>query len=416
MKKTIPIEKLRDAFKKTSLNKRDVDVVLVLCVLAITCLGFLVLSSATLTYGSRPYLIKQGLATILGIAIAFGLMLVDYHIWKKYYPLLYLISVVLLVATLLFGHGDTTWGAKSWLAIGPLNFQPAEFAKIFLVICVASYLDDHAEHLNQPKELLKTLIFACFPVLLILLQPDFGTAMVFLFFIAVMLFFSGLDWKYIFGALGAVLLSLPLFYARLDEYQKDRILDFLKPEANTSGSGYQAYEGRIAIGDGRLFGRGLYRGPQTQYNFIPTKETDFIFPVLVEELGFLGGSLLIVLYGLLAYRLLSLSKIAKDLTGKLMVMGFLSIFFIHIWENVGMTLGLMPITGIPLPFISYGGTFQLVNFAMIGLCLSVRYHRSTTSGTSKKTPFSNYWEKITDRLADFQEEQLHKERKRRMHR
>lgn len=419
MKKTLFIDILTDkfdklprAFRPKAPDKRSIDIPLILCILAITVLGFLVLSSATLTYGNAPYLIKQGIATALGISIAAALMLIDYHLWKKYYPFLYILSLLLLVATLIFGHGDTTWGAKSWLAVGPFNFQPAEFVKVFLVICVAAYLDDHAEKLNRPKELAKMLAFSCFPVLLILMQPDFGTAMVFLFFIAVMLFFSGLDWRYIFGALGAALLSLPFFYARLDDYQKNRILDFLKPEANTSGSGYQAYEGRIAIGDGRLFGRGLYRGPQTQYNFIPTKETDFIFPVLVEELGFIGGGTLLFLYAFLIYRLLSLSKIARDDTGKLMVMGFLSVFFIHIWENIGMTLGLMPITGIPLPFISYGGTFQMVNFAIIGLCLSVRYHRQTEYRADSLKFFENF----SESWGRFRDRQLRKERGRRARR
>lgn len=404
-----PLERLLSHFH-FDFNKRNIDMTLVLAVVAVTVLGFVVLSSATLTYGNRPYLIKQLVATLLGAGIAFGLMVVDYRIWKTYYPFLYLLSVVLLAATLLFGHGDTTWGSKSWLSIGPINFQPAEFVKIFLVICLAAYLDEHGHKLNDPKELIKTLAFAGFPVGLIMLQPDFGTAMVFLFFIAIMLFFTNLDWKYIFGALGAVVLSLPVLYARLDDYQKDRILNFLKPDANTSGSGYQAYEGRIAIGDGRFFGRGLYKGPQTQFNFVPTKETDFIFPVLVEELGFVGGSLLIFLYGLIFYRLISLSKIAKDKMGELMILGFLGILFIHVWENMGMTLGLMPVTGIPLPFISYGGTFQMVNLATIGLCLSVRYHR-TSRASFENLP--NYWEKNTDRIAEFQQEQLHKERSRR---
>ena len=393
-----------------NLNKRNIDITLVLAIVAITLLGFVVLSSATLTYGNKPYLIKQGIATVIGAAFAFSLMVVDYRIWKTYYPFLYIFSIILLVATLLFGHGDTTWGSKSWLTVGPVNFQPAEFVKIFLVICLAAYLDTHGHKLTEPKELIKTLAFAGFPVGLILLQPDFGTAMVFLFFIAIMLFFTDLDWKYIFGALGAVLLSLPFLYARLDDYQKNRILDFMKPDANKSGSGYQAYEGRIAIGDGRLFGRGLYKGPQTQFNFVPTKETDFIYPVLVEELGFLGGSLLIVLYGLIFYRLISLSKIAKDKMGELMILGFLGILFIHVWENIGMTLGLMPVTGIPLPFISYGGTFQLVNFAMIGLCLSVRYHRTSRLSHGN---LPNYWERFTDHIAEIQQEQLHKERSRR---
>ena len=173
-----------------NLNKRNIDITLVLAIVAVTLLGFVVLSSATLTYGNKPYLIKQGIATVIGAAFAFSLMVVDYRIWKTYYPFLYIFSIILLVATLLFGHGDTTWGSKSWLTVGPVNFQPAEFVKIFLVICLAAYLDTHGHKLNEPKELIKTLAFAGFPVGLILLQPDFGTAMVFLFFIAIMLFFS----------------------------------------------------------------------------------------------------------------------------------------------------------------------------------------------------------------------------------
>ena len=406
-------EKIKPFFKRENPGKWDVDRSLILIVAAIILLGFVVLSSATLSYGNRPFIIKQGVATLLGAAIACGLMLVDYRIWRSYYPFLYGLSVLLLVATLLFGHGDTTWGSKSWLAIGPINFQPAEFVKIFLVICFAFYLEAHGDKINEPKELAKALVFAGFPVGLIMLQPDFGTAMVFLFFIAVMLFFSDLDWKYIFGAIGAGFLSLPILYARLDDYQKDRILNFLKPDANTSGSGYQAYEGRIAIGDGRLFGRGLYKGPQTQFNFIPTKETDFIFPVLVEELGFLGGALLILLYALLFYRLLQLTKLAKDKGGQLMIFGFLSVLFIHIWENMGMTLGLMPVTGIPLPFISYGGTFQMVNLAMIGLCLSVRYHRSTGV---REHHMPSFLTGISDRIADFEDRQWNKERLKRWRR
>ena len=413
MRKGIPVKNLKIKVQRIAdfvPKKRDVDLTLIFSVLAITALGFLVLSSATKTYGSGSYLLKQGVATALGFAALLGLMVLDYRIWKRYYPFLYGLSILLLVATLLFGHGDTTWGAKSWLSLGPVNFQPAEFVKVFLVICFAAYLETHAEVINHPKELIKALVFAGFPVGLILLQPDFGTAMVYLFFIGIMLFFADLDWKYFIGAAGAAILSLPFFYARLDEYQKNRILDFLRPGANTSGSGYQAYEGRIAIGNGKFFGRGLYEGPQTQYNFIPTKETDFIFPVLVEELGFLGGSVVLALYGLLFYRLLALSKIARDTTGRLMVMGFLSILFIHVWENAGMTLGLMPVTGIPLPFISYGGTFQLVNLAMIGLCLSVRYNRSGKRTEAAKIDFLD---DLKDKLAAYGERQIQKERLRR---
>ncbi|MCD1146638.1 rod shape-determining protein RodA [Peptoniphilus sp. KCTC 25270] len=397
----------------TGVSKRQVDFQLILLLIAVIALGILILSSATLTLESNSHLQTQIIATLLGMVVMFVLMYIDYRLWKKLHWLLYGISILLLVATLIFGHGDTTWGAKSWLRIGPLNFQPAEFVKIWLVLCFAGWLEDHQETLNQPIVLVKSLAYVGIPVGLILLQPDFGTAMVYLVFIAVMLFFADLDWNYIFGAIGAVLLSLPFLYARLDNYQKDRILDFMKPGENISGSGYQAYEGRIAIGNGRFFGRGLYEGTQTQNNFIPTKETDFIYPVLVEELGFVGGFLLLLLYGGIIYRMFHISQLSKDRMGKLLVLGYGSIFIVHIWENIGMTLGLMPVTGIPLPFISYGGSFQLVNLAMIGLILSVRFHRF-----NKKEKESNpieEWilEKYYD-IGDYFDDKLHRERVRRM--
>lgn len=397
---------------KKLFHSKLIDFPLIFATIFLVVLGLVLVSSATKSYETNAFWQKQGIASLIGLVAMVFFMVVDYRIWKKYYLALYGLSILLLLATLVFGHGDTTWGARSWLKIGPLNFQPAEFVKVWLIISLATWIEDHEGQLNEVKTLIKTLAFAGFPVFLILLQPDFGTAMVYLAFIAIMLFFANIDWKYILGALGAGLASLPFLYLSLDTYQKDRILDFLNPEGNKSGSGYQAYEGRIAIGNGRLFGRGLYKGTQTQYNFIPTKETDYIFPVLVEELGFLGGSILILLYLFLILRLLKISSYSKDSAGKYMVTGFLAIFLIHVWENIGMTLGLMPLTGIPLPFISYGGSFQLVNLTMIGLTLSVRYHRFKKEET-KTHPFEEWFLNKFHSLGDYYDEKLKREYKKR---
>ena len=186
-----------------------------------------------------------------------------------------------------------------------------------------------------------------------------------------MLFAANIDWKYIGATMGVGLISLPLLWFSLKPYQKRRIFSFLDPESDPTGSAYQAIESRIAIGSGKVFGRGLFKGGQTQYGFLPEKQTDFIFAVVGEELGFIGGLILILLYFLMLFRLIQIAKNSKDTFGSLMVIGFTAMFLIHIWENIGMTIGLMPITGIPLPFMSYGGTFQLINLVCIGIALSV---------------------------------------------
>ncbi len=203
--------------------------------------------------------------------------------------------------------------------------------------------------------------------------------MVFIFFIAAMLFIGGVKFRYFLYALGIGLLSLPVLWFRLDVYQKNRVFDFLEPERDPTGSGYHAMQGKIAIGSGKVFGRGLFEGVYTQFNYIPIKESDYIFAVIVEELGFIGGAGLIFLYFILLTRLIRVARRSKDMFGSLMVVGFFAMFLFHIWENIGMTIGLMPITGIPLPFISYGGTFQLTSLVCIGIILSVAVNKDELS-------------------------------------
>ena len=355
---------------------RDLDIVLFISIIIISIFGFVVLKSATLSMKASASIMKaQAAATILGFVGLIILTLIEYRFWKHFYIPIYIACIVLLGATLVLGAGADI-GSKSWLSIGPITFQPAEFVKVGLIISLAAYIEIHHENINQPLVLLKVLVFAFLPVVLILLQPDAGTAMVYIFFILFMLFASGISWKYIISAVVAGLASLPVLWVFLSPYQKNRILDFINPAENVTGSSYQFNEGRIAIGSGKFSGKGLFQGTQTQYNFIPAKQTDFIFPVLVEELGFLGGMALIGLYGLILFRMYKVSTESADVFGSLMVIGFAAMFLFHIWENIGMTLGLMPITGIPLPFFSAGGTFQLINLAILGLVLSVSLHKS----------------------------------------
>lgn len=335
--------------------------------------------SATLSFDTLDYVKTQSIATGIGIIALILLVVLDYKLLGKLYMPIYVASNLLLLAVVFWGFGAEQWGADSWLKIGPVVFQPSEFVKIGLIISLAKFIDKNKNNINEPFTLLKILAFAFLPVFLILLQPDAGTAMVFVFFITVMLFIGGVKFRYFLYALGIGLLSLPVLWLNLDQYQKNRIFDFLEPERDISGTGYQAMQGKIAIGSGKLFGRGLFEGVYTQFNYVPEKQTDFIFSVLVEELGFVGGAGLMILYFILLSRFVSVARKSKDMFGSLMVVGFFAMFFFHIWENIGMTIGLMPMTGIPLPFMSYGGTFQLINLVCIGIVLSVAVHKEELS-------------------------------------
>lgn len=359
--------------KKKSLKK--FDFILFFTMIALCIYGLIIIKSATLSYNSNRFIKSQGIAIIIGIIAIFFLVLIDYELLGKLYIPIYVLSNLLLIAVLIFGFGEDEWGARSWLQIGPVSFQPAEFVKIGMIISLSKFIDNNKDSINEPLTLLKVLAFAGLPIILILKQPDAGTAMVFIFFTALMLFVAGLEWKYIGYAFGAALAALPVIWFRLEDYQKNRIFDFLYPERNPTGSGYQALQGKIAIGSGKLTGRGLYQGVQTQFNYIPEKHNDFIFAVLVEELGFIGGILLIILYFVLLNRFIKIARNSKDLFGSLIVVGVAAMLVFHIFENIGMTMGVMPITGIPLPFISHGGTFMLINMIGVGITLSVGMHR-----------------------------------------
>lgn len=351
-------------------NIAKLDIILVAVVILLCVYGLIVLNSATLSL-SKDFMRPQIIATILGLLLMIVVMLVDVDYVKRLYLPIYIISIALLVLVLFIGVGDDSWGARSWVRLGPLSFQPSEFAKLGIIISLAQFINLHKKDINKPLVLLKILVFAFLPVGLILKQPDAGTSMVFIFFICVMLFIAGISYKYIFGAVGVGIISLPIIYMNLDPFQKNRILNFLDPARDVSNTGYQAIQGKIAIGSGQLFGKGLFQGTQTQFGFIPARETDYIFSVLVEELGFIGGIFLIVLYFILLYRCVVIARKTQDTFSRLLCLGFAAMFLFHIFENIGMTIGVMPITGIPLPFFSYGGTFQLINLVAIGIILSI---------------------------------------------
>lgn len=363
-------------FNRNKKVQKQFDWPLLLITIAIGVYGLFVLRSATLTLtDSVSYLKSQGFASLVGLFVIFVLLWVDTDFLKRMAVPLYLVSCVLLLSTILFGYGEEEWGANLWLRVGPVSFQPSEFAKIGIILSFGAFLEKSHKTINHPLTLLKVLIIMGIPLVLVYKQDDFGTMMVFAFFLALMLFASGLHWGYVCSAIVLVGASVPLVYNMLDSYRKDRILDFLDPSRNPLGSGYQAMQGTIAIGSGQLFGRGYLQGVQSQFGFLPEQQTDFIFAVVGEEFGFIGGLLLILAYTFLLYRILTVARKAKDVFGATVSIGVAAMIFVHIFENIGMTIGLMPVTGIPLPLMSYGGTFQLIVLTGIGLVLSIGMQR-----------------------------------------
>ena len=355
-------------------NFKDFDILLLLATIALSIFGLIVLYSA---YGGNLAAIKtQIFSTILGFVLIAVLCTVDLDVVKKAYRVIYGLMIGILILTLFIGRGLDEWGAKSWVYIGSFSFQPAEISKIVVIFSLAAFLDKYKYSINSPLTLLATIAFVGLPIGLILLQPDFGTAMVYVFFIAAMLFVAGLSWKWIgiFAGIGLVVALILL--NNLSGFRADRIENFLNPSRDASGSNWQQQQGMIAIGSGMLRGRGYLNGSQSQYGYIPEKETDFIFSVLAEELGFIGAIIMIALFAILILRLVDIAKTSNNTFISLLVTGIAGLIFIHVFENVGMTIGIMPVTGIPLPFFSNGGTFQLLILVCIGISLSASMQKT----------------------------------------
>lgn len=358
--------------KKKSL--KQLDLLLLLSTILLSIFGLFVLYSAFA--GDINAIKSQIFSTLLGFLLIIIICTLDLDVLKKIYKPIYLISIILLGLTVVFGRGAEEWGSDSWLVLGPISFQPSEITKVGLIFVLAAHIDKYKTRINELPILLLTLFIAGLPVALIMLQPDFGTAMVYLFFIAVMLFVGGLDWKWIIILLSISIVAFIFMLLNLEGYKANRILDFLDPSRDTSGSGWQQQQGLIAIGSGMLKGRGFMQGTQAQYGYIPEKETDYIFSVLAEELGFVGAIVMLILFAILIFRQISIVKKSNNTFISLLVAGICGMFFIHIFENVGMTIGLMPVTGIPLPFFSYGGTFQLISLINVGFCLSASLQKT----------------------------------------
>lgn len=274
-------------------------------------------------------------------------------------------------------------GATSWFDIGSFSFQPGEFAKVFVILFLAFTIskiqEKYKENINKPTRLLIILAVLALPVLLIINQPDYGTALAFIFALAMMLITAGIDKRYIIGTIIIAALLLPILYNFvLPEHAKKRIDIFLNPETDPRGAGYNIIQSKLAIGAGQLTGMGLLKGNQTQLGFLYPKTTDFIYSVIGEEMGFIVAGGIIILYILLVTKSLYIAKTAKDNQGALIASGIAGVFLFHMIENIGMVMGLLPITGVPLLFVSYGGSSLITSFICIGLLLNISGKRQKT--------------------------------------
>lgn len=352
---------------------KQIDWKLALIVVVIFSYGLLVLSSATLTKqtGNFGQIYKQLLAFVLGCSLICIIFLVDYNFLGKYYKELYIISLVLLALVLVPGIGVERGGARSWINLGILDFQTSELVKLTFILSYAKIVENHRGKLNTLKEIIPVAMYA-FPFIgLLFAQPDLGTAIVFMCIVFGMLFTAGLSTDLIKKVGIGVVIALPVMYMLMANHQKQRILAFLNPEDITLPGNYQVMQSMIAIGSGGITGKGLHQGSQTQYEFLPVQDSDFIFAVVGEELGAIGMTIFLVLFGLFLTRLIYIAKESKDFYGTLIVIGVMSMFAYQIIQNIGMTLVLIPVTGVTLPFVSYGGSSLLTSLANLGLVLNV---------------------------------------------
>lgn len=346
----------------------------------ICCIGIMTIYSATrpLSEDAHPvFHLKQTIWFVLGFVALLAVSWVDYIWIERSSRILYGAGIVLLIVV--FFLGRTGMGAQRWLSIGPLSFQPSEFFKIAYTIMLAHYLSANPPPIDTRQLIKIFFVLTLLPFVLLIEQPDLGTAMIIIFIFLSLIVARGLQRRVAVLLVVIGFISLPflgnVFWQGLKEYQKNRIVAFIDQEIDPSGIGYQLTQSKITVGSGKLVGKGYLHGTQGPFRFLPEKQTDFIFAVFAEEWGFLGSVFLLTLYLLLILRGLDTAQKAKDEFGRLLALGITFMFLIYLVVNVGMTLGLMPVVGIPLPFMSYGGTALLSNLVSIGILINIRIHR-----------------------------------------
>ena len=363
-------------------NLADYDRWLTFSVVAMLIIGTILVWAATRTWfasqGLDPqyYLKRHIINIVIGLALGYATTLIDYRLLRAYTPILWGVGVLGLIAVAIPGIGTVVNGARAWITLpGGFQIQPGEVAKISIILGIAMLLSEHGDVDSGPsdRDVLKALAISAIPMLLIMLQPDLGTAIIIGVAMIAIIAASGARTRWVtgllliavIGVLGAAKVGI------MSQYQVKRLTSFVNPSADPQQSGYQLRQSRITIGSGGVVGRGLFNGPQTNGRFVPEQQTDFIFTVAGEETGFIGSGLILLLFGLFFWRAFLIAQRTNDLFGRLVCIGVIGWFAFQTFENIGMTMGLMPMTGVPLPFISYGGSSMFATLVGFGLLQNV---------------------------------------------
>ena len=357
-----------------------IDKLLLLVVTVAALFGITAIMSSTRIYETNKYVFVQIGALIIGFIAMFAIMIPDYNSFAAVAKYLYILSIIMLVAVLFIGMGEEEAGAKSWIRFFGIGIQPSEFVKIFFILTFSSHLASVEEYVNSPFPLIGLLAHGGLLIFLILLEPDYGTAMVYIFMMICMLFSAKISYKYIIAAFCAfVPISAVMWLFVLKPYQKNRFLDFFHPERDMAGSGYHVVQSKVARGSGRITGKGLLHGTLIQSGALPASHTDFIFSSIAEEFGFVGCTTVIGLLFIIIFKCIYTAKVSRTSMGTYICVGVTAMFVFHIYENIAMCMGLMPVTGIPLPFFSYGGSSLVTACVAIGLVMNVGARTGTAT-------------------------------------
>jgi rod shape determining protein RodA len=356
------------------LSVRDIDWTLMVIVMIICAVGVLQIYSATMDTGFHSAWWKQIFYVAGGLLLMRLILFVDYHSMLHYVPWMFVISILALLLTV--AVGDKVFGSKRWIPLpGNIHLQVSEFVKLVIILLVARYLTDLKKDELEIWEMLKLAGLVALPTVLVLKQPDLGTSLTYLAILVTGAFLAGLRWKYVAAIAVVTVLVLPISWHFLQDYQKARLVSFMDPERDPQGTGYQLIQSQIAVGAGGMFGKGVTKGTQTQLRFLPVPHTDFIFSAFAEEHGFVGVVIVLSLYFVMLMRIIQNAQTAPDRAGMYICMGVAGLLLFHMLVNIGMVVGRMPVTGIPLPFMSAGGSSIWSNFLALGLVNNVRLRR-----------------------------------------
>ncbi|WP_294372248.1 rod shape-determining protein RodA [uncultured Clostridium sp.] len=369
-------------FKRFRLEMRlikEIDKTLLFSMILLVLYGILNIYLCTKGGKYDGFALKQFMWLVISLVILYAFLSVDYTILMNYVPIFYWGSVLLLIVTMFIGVEIN--GAKGWIKLGPVSLQASEFAKIGIILMLAKKLEEMEGKINDVKNFFILVFYAAVPVLFILIQPDMGMGMVCFFIVLGIFFISGLDMKIIGGGLATLVLGVIIILnsSLMPAYQKSRFTGFLNPEADYAGNGYHLTQSLIGIGSGGILGSrpSLKADGSTGYaaQNVPEVHTDFIFCAIAEQLGFVGALILLMLYGFMIYEMISIARTSKDICGSVICVGIISYFLFAICQNIGMTIGLLPITGITLPLVSYGGSSLLTTILSVGLVINIGMRR-----------------------------------------